>query len=72
MTDRMIKKFCVLDSEAENLLKMAIRELNFSARSYNKILKAARTIADLADSEKITSDHISEAVQYRSLDKEFF
>ena len=72
MTDRMIKKFCILDSKAEDLLKMAIRELNFSARSYNKILKAARTIADLADSEKITSDHISEAVQYRSLDKELF
>ena len=72
MTDRMIKKFCILDSEAEDLLKMAIHELNFSARSYNKILKAARTIADLADSEKITSDHISEAVQYRSLDKELF
>ncbi|MBU0478142.1 YifB family Mg chelatase-like AAA ATPase [bacterium] len=72
MTDKMIKEFCILDSEPEELLKMAIHELNFSARSYNKILKIARTIADLADSEKITQDHISEAVQYRSLDKELF
>jgi len=72
MTDKMIKKFCMLDTEAEKLLKMAIHELSFSARSYNKILKIARTIADLADSEKITQDHISEAVQYRSLDKELF
>ncbi len=72
MTDKMIREFCILNSEAGKLLKMAIRELNFSARSYNKILKVARTIADLADSQKITSDHVSEAIQYRSLDKELF
>ncbi len=72
MSHKMIKKFCILDNEAENLLKMAIQELNFSARSYDRIIKVSRTIADLADSEIIGSEHISEAVQYRSLDRELF
>jgi len=72
MSHKMIKKFCILDNEAENLLKMAIQELNFSARSYDRIIKVARTIADLDGSEVILSEHISEAVQYRSLDKELF
>ena len=72
MTNKMIKKYCILHNEAENLLKMAIQELNFSARSYDRIIKVARTIADLADSEIILPEHISEAVQYRSLDRELF
>lgn len=70
MTSRMLNKYCILDNEAENLLKMAIQELNFSARSYDRIIKVARTIADLADSQVISSEHISEAIQYRSLDRE--
>jgi len=65
MTNKMLKKFCVLDNEAENLLKMAIQELNFSARSYDRIIKVARTIADLGNSENISFNHLSEALMYR-------
>lgn len=71
MNTKMIKKFCILENKAENLLKMAIQELRFSGRSYDRILKAARTIADLDNSEIITSNHISEAVRYRALDREY-
>ncbi|MCM8823844.1 MAG: YifB family Mg chelatase-like AAA ATPase [Candidatus Omnitrophica bacterium] len=69
MNSKQIKKYCVLEEEAKSLLNMAIQELKFSARSYDKILKVSRTIADLAEKDNITAEHISEAVQYRSLDK---
>lgn len=69
MTARQIKKYCSLEKEAKRLLEGAMRQLGFSVRAYNKILKISRTIADLAKSERIKSEHISEAVQYRSLDK---
>ena len=62
------QKYCTLKGEAQDLLKMAISELNFSARAYNRILNVSRTIADMAESEDILANHVSEAIQYRSLD----
>ena len=64
-----IDQHCALDSASKNLLKQAISRLNLSARAYHRILKVARTIADLAGAEKITNQHIAEAIQYRRLDK---
>ena len=71
MNSRMIKKYCDFDDNAEKLLETAFRELNFSARAHDKILKVARTIADLDNKEKIESVHVAEAVRYRSLDRNF-
>ncbi len=67
-----LEKYCVLDKEGEELLKMAILELGISARAYDKILKVARTIADLDEKETIEAGHISEAISYRSLDRDFW
>jgi magnesium chelatase family protein len=64
-----IDKYCAPDTSGENLLKQAISRLNLSARAYHRVLKVARTIADLAASDGITSMHIAEAVQYRKLDR---
>jgi magnesium chelatase family protein len=72
MSHKQVRKFCTLGKEESELLKMAMTELNFSARAYDKIVKVARTIADLAGSEDIKTGHLSEAIQYRSLDREFF
>jgi magnesium chelatase family protein len=72
MSHKQVRKFCTLGKEESELLKMAMTELNFSARAYDKILKVSRTIADLADCENIKTEHLSEAIQYRSLDRDFF
>ena len=72
MSHKQVRKFCVLGKEEAELLKMAMTELQFSARAYDKILKVSRTIADLAGSEDIKTEHLSEAIQYRSLDRNFF
>lgn len=69
MKNKHLKKYCKIDDEAKELLKMAINELGLSARAYDKILKVARTIADLTEKENIESEHISEAIGYRSLDR---
>jgi len=69
MNNRQIKKYCKLDESSESLLKQAIDELGLSARAYTRILKVARTIADIENSIEIQVQHISEAIQYRSLDR---
>jgi magnesium chelatase family protein len=61
-----------LDETAMETLKFAMTDLNLSARAYDRILKVARTIADLVGAEKISSDHVSEAIQYRSLDRQLW
>jgi magnesium chelatase family protein len=72
MNTKLIKKYCILTDEARELLKMAMTELGLSARAYDKVLKVSRTIADLAGAENINAGHLSEAIQYRSLDRDFF
>ncbi|MGB9603489.1 MAG: YifB family Mg chelatase-like AAA ATPase, partial [Limisphaerales bacterium] len=72
MGTREIKTFCALDTDTMELLKMAMTELRLSARAYDRILKVARTIADLDGKEKISREHISEAVNYRSLDRQLW
>ena len=69
MGTQLLKRHCALDEAAEGMMKMAMTELNFSARAYDRILKVARTIADLAESESILADHVGEAIQYRTLDR---
>jgi len=66
-----VKRYCETDKEGESLLEMAVNKFGFSARAYSRALKVARTIADLAGNNRITAVHISEAVQYRMLDKYF-
>jgi len=70
MNVKQIREFCVLNDASKNLLKTAMDTLNLSARAYDRILKVARTIADLSLEKNILSDHIAEAIQYRSLDRE--
>jgi len=72
LTPELMQKHCSLDSDANELLKTAYESLGLSARAHNRILKVARTIADLAGEENIKLEHVAEAIQYRALDKKFF
>ncbi|MBC7948771.1 MAG: YifB family Mg chelatase-like AAA ATPase [Chitinophagaceae bacterium] len=70
MSSKMLKDICTIDTAGANLLKMAMEKLNLSARAYDRILKVSKTIADLSDSGEIRPEHLAEAIQYRSLDRE--
>jgi magnesium chelatase family protein len=72
MESKEIKEFCQIDQVGADLLKMAMSKLGLSARAYDRILKVSRTIADLGQSSDILSEHLSEAIQYRSLDRNFY
>ena len=72
MGSRELKAWCALDEPTMELLKFAMNDMRLSARAYDRILKVARTIADLAESEKVTAEHISEAIQFRSLDRQLW
>lgn len=70
MSGNQIREFCKIDESSKQLLKTAMERLNLSARAYDRILKVARTIADIEQSESINGNHIAEAIQYRSLDRD--
>ncbi len=70
MTSKMLRTYCRIDTAGQNLLKNAMEKLNLSARAYDRILKVARTIADLENKENILSQHLAEAIHFRSLDRE--
>lgn len=70
MSSKQLKEICAITPAGQSLLKTAMEKLNLSARAYDRILKVSRTIADLAASDDIRPEHLAEAIQYRSLDRE--
>jgi magnesium chelatase family protein len=72
MPTRAIRKICALDDAGERTLEMAVRRMGLSARAHDRILKVARTIADIGESPTVGAKHVAEAVQYRSLDRNYW
>ena len=72
LTPKLINKYCKIDNKTSKILEDAFNKLGFSARAYNRILKVARTIADLDEKENIELQHVAEAIQYRNLDKKYW
>ena len=72
MSPRLIRRYCRIDSEGERMLESAMTRLGLSARAYDRILKVSRTIADLEASDDIRTQHVAEAVGYRSLDRTYW
>ncbi|MEA1980828.1 MAG: magnesium chelatase, partial [candidate division Zixibacteria bacterium] len=72
MESKDTRKYCKIDDKSQSLLSMAISKQGLSARAYDRILKVSRTIADLAESEKIQLGHVAEAIQYRTLDRKLW
>ena len=69
MSARLVRRECEMDAACRNIMKLAMQRLGLSARAYGRVLKVARTIADLARSQELRPEHISEAIQYRTLDR---
>jgi magnesium chelatase family protein len=72
LPSREVRKLCMLDDAGERTLEMAVRKMGLSARAHDRILKVSRTIADLGGSESVSAKHLAEAVQYRSLDRNYW
>ena len=72
MSPKQIRSYCQLDTEAENLLKTAMEDMGLSARAHDKILRVSRTIADLDRCDQISAAHLSEAINYRTLDRNYW
>jgi magnesium chelatase family protein len=72
MSSRQVRQVCQLDAASRDLLEASVNEAGLSARAHDKILRVARTIADLDDSEAIRQEHVGEAVNYRMLDRKFW
>ncbi len=72
MSPKQIRIYCKLETDAENLLKTAMEEMGLSARAHDKILRVSRTIADLENADQISAAHLSEAINYRTLDRNYW